>query len=190
MRQAGIGWGFALLFCVLFWALVFLGFTQRAHAERYCVRHVDVWRHGSCNAEWGFTCRRGHWARVCIQWTYRDYDRPERVYGYGYERRWEDRGAKCDDPVRAVGVEKYGNGNAKGSADAQWAETVRARIGGMYMDLKNARDVTYECWQSSTGNRKSEKVAEGLTGGAGVLEQCEIRAVPCRAPKTQGGPNE
>ena len=145
-------------------------------------------------------------ARECVSWGERtvqnrywpyDYrtqtycrryreDHHSRYYSAPREIRleMEVRGHDCVDPIRSVGIEKYGRERAKESADGQWAETVRARIGGRYMDLKNARRVTYECWQSSTGNRTSEKLTEGASRQ--VLEQCEVTAYPCRAPKSQG----
>lgn len=121
----------------------------------------------------------------------------ERAYAprvYGWERRFDppreitlerevDRNRCVIDhrSVRAVGVERYGTDRAKESADAQWMETVRAEPGSKFMDLRNAKHVSYECWQSSTGNRASEKAAD--VGGK-FLEQCEIRAIPCKAPKS------
>ena len=48
------------------------------------------------------------------------------------------------------------------------------------MDPRNAHDLSYECYRSSTGNRLSEK-AEDLRGK--ILEQCRIEGKPCRAEK-------
>jgi hypothetical protein len=131
-----------------------------------------------------WVCR--DWGGCGYEWRYvrrRVYDAP-RYYAAPREREFEpERLHHCVDSVKAVGVEKYGTARAKESADASWMETVRASPGAKYMDLRNAKRVTYECWQSSTGNRASEKAAD--VGGK-YLEQCEVRAHPCRAPKTEG----
>lgn len=135
--------------------------------------------------------RQRQW--VCMDWGGCGYQwRTRRIRTYepryyaaprefSMERDVERR--QCTDVVRAVGVERYGKDRAKESADASWMEIVRASPGSKFMDLRNAKHVTYECWQSSTGNRASEKAAD--VGGK-FLEQCEVRAHPCRAPRTEG----
>ncbi len=138
------------------------------------------------------TIRQRQW--VCRDWggcgyewrtrRIRTYEQP-RYYAspreYSLEREVERR--HCGDMVRAVGVEKYGKERAKEAADASWMEIVRASPGAKFMDMRNAKHLTYECWQSSTGNRASEKAAD--VGGK-FLEQCEVRAHPCRAPRVEG----
>ena len=83
--------------------------------------------------------------------------------------------------VSRVGEEKYGRDRAKDAAQAAWMEEVRNRFGVRFMDLRNAKQITYECGQSSTGNRASEKTADKL--GSNVLEQCILEARPCRSKK-------
>lgn len=170
-------------------ALMVVGAVAPASAGRYCADYVPPRR--VCNAgdgdAWaaiiGRSCTtiRGY----CRQWSY-SYE--PRVYGY--ERREREITLESDvrrrhcsaDSVRVVGVERYGTERAKEAADGQWMETVRANFGGKMMDLRNAKHVSYECWQSSTGNRASEKAAD--VGGK-FLEQCELRAIPCRASRVE-----
>jgi hypothetical protein len=144
-------------------------------AQAHCAEYG--WRR-ACNQDWPVpSCWR---QRYCQRWA-PDYERyyrsPREVI---LEREVENPRRHCEAPVHAVGLEKYGHERAKESADAQWAEAVRARMGGRHMDIRNAMGVAYECWQSSTGNRASEKTGEAV---GGKLEQCEVRAVPCRAAR-------
>src|SRR5262249_49184894 len=135
-------------------------------------------------------------------WYRRTYYRP-RVYDWrqyytgprlpvspevaAYERRREDYrrdihddGARCKPMGTAVGHEAYCTPVAKEEGEQSWMEEVRSRFGSRYMDLRNSRRLTYECYRSSTGNRNSEKTAD-VAGK--VLEQCRIEAVPCRSDK-------
>lgn len=124
----------------------------------------------SRSCEWRGDCRR----------YYAQRHRP-RVYNYIY--RLPEPGPECRESIAVTGDEKYGTARAKESADATWAERAKYLFGVRYMDLKNARNSTYECGRSSTGKRASEAVA----GAAGQsLEQCELRARPCRAEREKG----
>jgi predicted secreted acid phosphatase len=84
--------------------------------------------------------------------------------------------------VTTVGEERYGRDRAKEAAEATWMEAVRARFGTKWMDLRNSRGGTWECGRSSTGNRSSEK-AQDMVGK--FLEQCELKARPCRSELEQ-----
>ena len=102
-----------------------------------------------------------------------------------YERNWRDDryrderyDPQCRDFVTTVGEERYGRDRAKEAAEQQWMELVRARFGTKWMDLRNSRGGTWECGRSSTGNRASEKAQEVI---GKFLEQCELKARPCRA---------
>ena len=102
-----------------------------------------------------------------------------------YERNWRDDryreerySQECRDFVTAVGEERYGRDRAKEAAEQTWMESVRSRYGVKWIDLRNARHGTWECGRSSTGNRASEKAQEVV---GKFLEQCELKARPCRA---------
>lgn len=131
--------------------------------------HERWWPRKGC--EWRGDCKRyyGHRHRA-----------PSRVYSYEHRLPVE---ARCKEPLTAVGEERYGSERAKEAATSIWMERVRFLHGIRYMDPKNARNLTYECGRSSTGNRASEKTAE-VTGR--YLEQCEVRGQPCRAEKEEG----
>lgn len=108
------------------------------------------------------------------------YRGDERRY-YDDRDRYDRREPRCvGRTISRVGEEKYGRERAKEAADTAWREEVRNRFGVRVMDLKNARGLTYECNQSATGNRASEKTAEGV---GRVLEQCILDAEPCRAER-------
>jgi hypothetical protein len=65
---------------------------------------------------------------------------------------------------------------AKKAADDVWAGMVRFRYGEMFMDLDNARRVSYTCSRSS--------IAEGGVANLGqTLTRCEIEAAPCAAKR-------
>ena len=132
------------------------------------------------SCEWWETCRY-HYRTV------KHYRLPAvRVYGYRHDRDDDDRRrvrSHCPDQyVTKVGEERYGRERAKEAAAQAWAEEVRNQCGVLWMGVGNSRDGTYECVESATGNRNSEKTA----GAAGqVLVQCVIRAKPGRAKLEQ-----
>lgn len=148
-------------------------FGHETRSRYYTVR-VCAWHYldGSCH----YTYHRRRRAEP--------YRAPSRVYSYEHRERDRERTwGRCRETVRAVGEERYGTDRAKESALANWMETVRREPGARYMDPKNAEAIIYECGRSSTGNRASEKTQDVL---GRFLEQCEVRARPCRADKEDG----
>lgn len=99
---------------------------------------------------------------------------------YGYVRRDDTaQGPRCHTgKISAIGIEAFDKDKAKEQAQAAWAEIVRARIGGKYMDTNNTEAGVLECWRSATGNRASEKAADF---GGRELHQCEWTGIPCRS---------
>jgi hypothetical protein len=142
--------------------------------------------------DWGGGCRweyRYGWVRVpsySHYWRAPVYTHPTRVYGYtGYYNEGQDKGQRCamlpngqPHRISAVGIEAFDKEKAKEQAVAAWAEIVRAKIGGRWMDVANAEASVFECWRSATGNRASEKMADF---GGRELHQCSVDANPCRA---------
>ena len=122
--------------------------------------------------------------RSSCQWwencpRYRHY-RPRH---YRLETRYRERDdydAQCKEFVTAVGEERYGRDRAKEAAEQTWMEATRNRYGVKWIDLRNSRGGTWECGRSSTGNRASEKAQEVV---GKFLEQCELKARPCRAER-------
>ena len=129
------------------------------------------------SCEWWETCPRHRNVWRYVRPRHIELRAP-RVYGYYHE----ERSPQCRDLVVTVGEERYGRDRAKEAAEAMWMEAVRARYGTKWMDLRNSRGGTWECGRSSTGNRASEKAQE-LAGK--FLEQCELKARPCRAELEQ-----
>lgn len=132
----------------------------------------DGW--GACRYEY-----RYGWVRHGYAPTY-----APRVYGYTHYGDNQDKGPRCatlpngqPEKVSAVGIEAFDLGKAKEQAVAAWAEIVRARIGGRYMDHANSEAAVFECWRSATGNRASEKAADF---GGRELHQCALQSIPCR----------
>lgn len=117
------------------------------------------------------------WWENC-RYQYRYYRKPRHIEIRNVYREREDHGTQCKEFVTAVGEERYGRDRAKESAEQQWMESVRARFGTKWMDLRNSRGGTWECGRSSTGNRASEKAQEVI---GKFLEQCELKSRPCRA---------
>ena len=115
---------------------------------------------------------------------YRDRDRDDRdgTRVYGYSRR--DWGANeevtCRDTRRAVGDQHLSVDGAKKAANDAWAGTVRFHLGEKYMDLSNARQVTYTCSRSSIKEG-------GVTTLGQTLTRCEVEAQPCHAPRSAEG---
>ena len=180
MRQAGIGWGLALLLSLMFWATVFIGITQ-AHADRYCVhwygvRVFDGWSH--------------HLERRCARWV---HGYSPRVYGY--ERRYDDddrarRQEQClDNPVDVLSTEHQSEENARESARKLWMAATQWRFGGQYMNLDEAAHVRWQCGPSNAMDTIAGKISEAagvLTGRGGQNVRCALWAVPCRTERMHG----
>lgn len=147
-------------------------FAGCAHAQPDDSRWTRKALRSSCDF-WGNCTYHYHPMRPRVS-----YEAP-RVYAF---RAFDE--PRCRDRRTAVGEEKQGRDRAEEEATKKWSSTVRFEIGARYMDLTNAEDITYECVQSSTGERFSEKLASATTGA--VLMQCQIRAIPCRAKKEHG----
>lgn len=126
---------------------------------------------------WELDCRKRR------HYHHRTYRRATIHYHSQYRDIPRERDDRCRPAVTAVGEEKYERPRAQEASLASWMEAVRRNHGGKYMDPKNARHLSYECNRSSTGNRASEKTAD-LAGR--YLEQCEVRAQPCRADREDG----
>lgn len=141
----------------------------------------------SCNAWTGFCQWEYHYGWVRAP-SYQHYYRPHygtRVYGYTAYGNAQDKTERCarlpngqPHRISAVGVEAFDKDKAKEQAVAAWAEIVRAKIGGRWMDANHAEASVFECWRSATGNRASEKMADF---GGRELNQCSLDANPCRA---------
>lgn len=97
---------------------------------------------------------------------------------YSYSRRYdEDRETVCRDMQRVVGDQHLTVEGAKKAANDAWAGTVRFHYGEKFMDLSNARRLTYTCSRSS--------IKEGGVATLGqTLTRCEVEAMPCHAPRS------
>lgn len=105
------------------------------------------------------------------EWEARDRDRHLRER-FSYLRP----GARCwPVKVKAYSDEKVAR-DGKAEAIRRWSGMVRSELGELFMDYKNASDKSENCWQSSTGERLTDKV----TGGN---ERCMVEARPCRAER-------
>ena len=113
----------------------------------------------------------------------------------GWRREWErrdrDRHLRERDrcwPIRmeAQSDEKIAR-DAKLEAMRRWSGVVRAKLGELYMDWKNATDKRELCWQSSTGERALDKMTGAILGGH---ERCMVEARPCRAERTKDSDDE
>jgi hypothetical protein len=154
----------------------------RENLLKECHRRHTCWRYFHPQNGWSWS----YWGYRRVNYRRRyNYDRYEDWRGRRYERahdRYEDNDPlpHCRPTVIATGHEALSRPEAKEQGELAWMEEVRGKWGARYMDPRNARDLSYECYRSSTGNRVSEKVGD-LIGK--FLEQCRIEAVPCRAEK-------
>ena len=94
----------------------------------------------------------------------------------------EEGGVGCRDIRRAVGDQHLTIDGAKKAANDAWAGTVRFHLGEKFMDLSNARHITYTCSRSSIKEG-------GVTTLGQSLNRCEIEAQPCH-PQRQLEANE
>ena len=128
-----------------------------------------------------WVCEWGHcyWHRWQERQRYRNhtYYLPERhatrVHSYVYRH---DDGENCKPLRRIVGDQHLTVEGAKKAANDAWAGAVRFHHGEKYIDLANARGVTYVCSRSSIKEG-------GVTTLGQTLNRCEIEAVPCRPEK-------
>lgn len=137
------------------------GDTDRRWIYRTIRRQYRVCEWGECRIEWRWERRR---------YPNHSYDLPEtRIYGY--VRRDEGR---CKEVRRAVGDQHLTVDGAKKAANDAWAAAVRFHSGEKWIDLANARGVTYTCSRSSIKEGGSSVTTLGQQ-----LNRCEIEAVPC-----------
>lgn len=162
-------------------AAVMLLVPARAQAQEYGhweVRLVGYHQDG-----------RPHYARVYCRangtcYRPRQYARNNnngtRVYGY-VRREHEDFGS-CREVRRVVGDQHLTVDGAKKAANDAWAGAVRFHLGEKFMDLNNARHITYTCSRSSIKEG-------GVTTLGQTLTRCEVEAQPCH-PQRQQEANE
>ena len=169
-EAAFMGFGLSCLIGLfLLWYLM----TPARAQDGWLPRTKCEWKHGKERC-----ARRHRSGMIEYHWTGAARRYPE-VRHYRAEEE-----PRCKSlVVTAIGEEKYGTDRAKEAAAATWMERVRFLYGVRFMDTRNAKHSSYECSRSSTGNRASEKTAD-LAGR--FLEQCELRAEPCKAEKERG----
>ncbi|MGE3064170.1 MAG: hypothetical protein AB7K67_01170 [Hyphomicrobiaceae bacterium] len=73
------------------------------------------------------------------------------------------------ESVSETGAQRPTINLARASAERNWRQKVRFKHGELYIDVANAKDVTWRCSKSS--------IAIGL-------KRCELIARPCRAPSS------
>jgi len=93
---------------------------------------------------------------------------------YSYERRRREEGRHCRDVRRATGDQHITVDGAKKAANDAWAGSVRFHHGEMFMDLNNARHLTYTCSRSSI-----KEAGSSMTTLGQALTRCELEAQPC-----------
>jgi hypothetical protein len=76
-----------------------------------------------------------------------------------------DKRRDCKEVLSDRGSQWVTESGAKSAAEKAWTQSVRFKYGELYSNLANAKDVKFECAQSSIG---------------GTLKRCEITARPCR----------
>lgn len=150
-----------------------LAMSRLARAEGYRCSYVQ--RSYPAYDSWtGQVVTRYRYVRQC----YRNhaYREPTRVYSY--VRREDDREDRCKPVRRVVGQQALSVDGAKKEANEAWAASVRFHHGEKYLDLANARHVTYSCSRSSI-----KEAGTSVTTLGQAFTRCEIEAVPCRPPR-------
>jgi hypothetical protein len=102
-------------------------------------------------------------------------EREPRVYGY--TRRDDDR-SDCKPTIRVVGQQALTVDGAKKEANEAFAAMARFHHGEKFLDLANARRVTYTCSRSSI-----KEAGTSVTTLGQSFSRCEIEATPCRPPR-------
>jgi hypothetical protein len=107
----------------------------------------------------------------------RRYRHATRVYSYVRRDDDDDDRGVCREMRRVVGDQHLTVDGAKKAANDAWAGTVRFHLGEKFMDLGNARRITYTCSRSSIKEG-------GVTTLGQTLTRCEVEAQPCAAART------
>jgi hypothetical protein len=158
--------------------VMFVVLAHKAKAEDYRCSYVqrsypawDSWA-GAVVTRWRYErrCYRNHT-------HYLPEREPTRVYGYARrDDNRDDRGGDCKPVRRIVGQQHLTLDGAKKEANDAWAGAVRFHHGEKYLDLANARRVTYTCSRSS--------IKEGSVTTLGqTFTRCEVEATPCHPPR-------
>ena len=165
---------------VLVLAAILLGslawMVSAAHAEddtdTRWVRKTIRQQYQSC--DWtGYCYRAWRWREIRVPAT--------RVYGYARRDHDErDRGDRCKHLRRMVGQQHLTVDGAKKEASDAWAGAVRFHHGEKYIDLANARELSYTCSRSSIKEG-------GVTTLGQTFTRCEIEAIPCRPVREREG---
>lgn len=105
------------------------------------------------------------------------------VRGWKHRDSWLRPGSRCwPVKVKAYSDEKVAR-DGRAEAIRRWSGMVRSELGELFMDFRHAIEKSEQCWQSSTGERLTDK----MTGGN---ERCMVEARPCRAEKTKDSDDE
>lgn len=161
------------MFRALIWAALLLtlsaapaGAEEDSRWVRYNIRQARK----SCDLFGRCTYPRQYAPNYVRHYRVPQYDQPAEV----------DHG-RCRDTRRAVGDQHLTLDGAKRAANDAWSATVRFHLGEKFMDLKNARFVSYECSRSSIKDASVTTLGQTLT-------RCEIEATPCRPGRQQDSP--
>lgn len=71
----------------------------------------------------------------------------------------------CKEPLSDRGDQRTSEAWAKSAADKAWMQSAKFKWGERWADIRNAKGVRYECVK---------------TGATGILQRCEIVAMPCK----------
>jgi hypothetical protein len=165
---------------VLFVALAtLLPHAALARDGEFVTRAVGMTSDGALRYARFYCHRDGHCVRAHRIARYAPHH-AARVYSY-LRRAEEDN--DCREIRRVVGDQHLTVDGAKKSANDAWAGAVRFHLGEKFMDLSNARHITYTCSRSSIKEG-------GVTTLGQTLTRCEIEAQPCPAPRERDGEEE
>jgi hypothetical protein len=127
------------------------------------------------------TCYRCVYPRTYYRERYRDRDPHWRDVERGrhgsihhYSDDGDEDGPRCREVRRAVGQQHLTMEGAKREANDAWAGMIRFHLGEKFLDLNNARRISYSC------SRSSIKAEGSVTTLGQTFTRCEIEAQPCR----------
>ena len=151
--------------------------ARQARAEEYRCHYVR--RSYPAYDHWsGTVVTRWRDVRQCVRNHTYHYPEREPTRVYGYVRRDDDREDRCKAVKRVVGQQALSVDGAKKEANEAWAAAVRFHHGEKYLDLANARGVTYSCSRSSI-----KEAGTSVTTLGQAFTRCEVEATPCRPPR-------
>ena len=151
------------------------GGDSRAYVRKSLWSSCEFW--GTCY-RYRYHSYDERWQRVRVIYRHapvRHYREATLHYRTPDRRYDRDEGPRCRESYRTVGNQHVAVQGAKAEADKAWIQAIRFHLGEKFMDIQNAKRISYTCSRSSVGETLGQ-----------TFSRCEIQATPCKAEREDG----